>query len=73
MKGGGKNEASSFLRFIPVHGNSPGSRATMLPHKEIHVEQKNDDVPAVNAHAFLHIVKLVITRARDLRGRDSTD
>lgn len=29
--------------------------ATMLPHKEIHVEQKNDDVPAVNAHAFLHI------------------
>lgn len=30
-------------------------------HKEIHVERKNYDVPAVNAHAFPRIVKRVVT------------
>lgn len=30
-------------------------------HKEIHVERKNYDVPVVNAHAFLRIVKRVVT------------
>lgn len=55
------NRRGNCLRFIPVRSNSREA-APRCYIKKSTTGKKNYDVPAVNGHAYLRIVKRVVTR-----------